>query len=438
MIPTTDILIIGAGAAGLMAARELTHAGKKVIILEARSRLGGRIHTQETLGFSVPTEAGAEFVHGDLPVTRALCQEAGILLQPMGGQSYQVVDEEVRAGEAFIPDFAVLLQKLNELPADLPFADFLTQYLPEAEYAGLREAVTRFAEGYDAADITRASTFALRDEWQIDGALNSYWPRGGYSQLINFLADAITAAGGSMHVATVVNQINWQPGQVEVIATDGREFVARQVLITVPLGVLQAAPNAPGAIRFRPDLLKQKQAWQALGFGAVIKVILEFKSAFWEEGETARVARKMPDLGFLFAAASPITAWWTHLPDPTPLLTGWLAGRAAVAQQNRSEEELITLALTTLANLFETNVSFLREQLMAQQVINWVTDPFARGAYAYATVAAGANRQVAAAPVQDTLFFAGEALYAGPAMGTVEAALASGQATAREMVRPSV
>ncbi len=431
-----DIIIIGAGAAGLSAARTLGRAGKKITVLEARSRIGGRIFTQNLAGFSGLIEAGAEFVHGDLPITRALLKEAGVECEPLAGKTYQVLNGKLQSADNFIPDFEVLLDKLNTLTTDIPFAQFLDQYLPLNQFAALREAVTRFAEGYDAADITKVSTFALREEWQTDGAANSQFPAGGYSQIMHFLAGQSLATNTGLHLSTVVKKINWAPGQVLITDSKGNKFAAKKAIITVPLGVWQAAPAAQGYISLKPNIPEHRQALRKMSFGAVIKIVLEFKTAFWET-EIGPNQMIMPELGFLFTDAAPITAWWTHLPDKVPLLTGWLAGITAQEYSTHPDQQLIDIALTELAKVFNLPVEFLQKQLRAHRVFNWVTDPFARGAYAYATVGTQEARQLLAQPIQNTLFFAGEAFYEGPAMGTVEAALASGQLTAESIINSS-
>ncbi len=431
-----DILIIGAGAAGLMAARELTKAGKSVIILEARTRIGGRICTLKATDFSLPVDAGAEFVHGDLPLTQALLQQAAVPLHLLEGKNYQVVNGILKESENFIDDFEELLARLNKLEEDIPFAEFLDCYLSEDQFADLRLAIIRFAEGYDAADIRRASSIALRTEWQTDGAANSYHPAGGYGQIMEWLASEIQASGGKLITSAWVKEISWLPGQTHVICASGVTYEASKVLLTVPLGVLQAKPGTENYITFSPDLPDRRAALATLGFGGVIKILLEFKTAFWEEEpNVAAIPQKMPQLAFLFTDASHISAWWTQLPDKTPLLTGWIAGTEAEKRCQTSDEDLINEALTTLAFLFNTTIEFLQAQLVARQVYNWPSDPFARGAYAYATVNGTAARQVLTTPEADILYFAGEALYEGPAMGTVEAALASGLETAQQILK---
>ncbi|KAA9327666.1 FAD-dependent oxidoreductase [Hymenobacter busanensis] len=428
----TDILIIGAGAAGLMAARHLSQAGRRVRVLEARHRLGGRIHTFTDAGFRQPTEAGAEFLHGDAPLTEALLRETGQPWHDTGGTSYELLAGQLREAEEFMEDLPLLLDKLHALSHDMPLAEFLATHLPEDHYAALREQVTRFAEGFDAADAQCASAFALRDEWSEGGAEDSPRPLGGYGPVVAHLAKQCEAAGATIRLATVVEAVRWQRGHVEIACTGGETFRAAQVLVTVPLGVLQAPAGSPGAVRFEPELPEMRAAVAAMGFGPVIKVLLEFQADFWTAA-VPEVSRPMPNLGFLFSDAA-VPTWWTQLPDARPLLTGWLGGPAADRLRHTPDADVLALALASLSQLFGTGEAFLRAQLQAHRVVNWGADAFARGAYAYATVETPAARRVLAQPIEHTLFFAGEAVHDGPNMGTVEAALASGLAAAEHML----
>ena len=423
-----DILIIGAGAAGLLAARTLSRAGRRVLVLEARDRVGGRVHTFGGNGFSGPTEAGAEFLHGAAPLTRALLRELNIPLRDAAGEFYEVRAGRRPTSDLFTEHLPPLLEKLRALPHDLPLADFLTRYFPEPHHRPLRELATQFAEGYDAADARRASAFALRDEWSAGGAEDSPRPVGGYGPLLAALARQSEAAGAQLQLNTAVQTLRWQPGRVEAHGPDGRRYVARQALLTVPLGTWQNAPGAPGHLELVPALPAHRLAVAQLGFGSVIKVLLEFDAAFW-----ADAGRPLPALCFLLSDAA-VPTWWSQLPDARPLLTGWLAGPAALAHRATPTDELLTRALAALAYLLDLPAAALRPRLRAHRIVNWGADPWARGAYTYATVDDAAARQLLNEPVADTLFFAGEGLYAGPAMGTVEAAFASGQQQAQRML----
>ncbi|GAB3836049.1 flavin monoamine oxidase family protein [Hymenobacter jeollabukensis] len=423
----SSLLIIGAGVAGLLAARDLARAGRRVTVLEARDRVGGRICPISDGGFSAPVEGGAEFIHGEAPLTRALLREGGIAWHDTAGRNYQAQNGQLREAEEFIAEMPRLIQALQALEHDLPLADFLDRYLAGAGNAELRRQVTQFAEGFDLADLRRASTFALRDEWAEGGAEDSPRPAGGYARLLELLTRQCAAAGVTVRCQAPVHTVHWRDGHVRCEGPGGT-FEARQALITVPLGVLQAPPEAPGALRFEPELPGLRAAVAALGMGSVVKILLEFDAAFWEKADAPRPA---PELGFLFVEAA-IPTWWSQQPDPRPLLTGWLGGPAAEAAT--PPDTLLTQALESLAAIFCTPVAELHRRLRAHRVLDWGADPWARGAYTYPTVGGAAARQVLATPVADTLFFAGEALYEGPAGGTVEAALSSAGSVVRQLV----
>src|SRR5438128_923811 len=182
------IVIVGAGAAGLMAARELARAGKQVTILEGRERCGGRIQPLPASQFGYAAEGGAEFVHGEAPVTRGLLREAGLSLQAIEGAQWSFDGAKLSREQRDDPHEAELHAALRGLKDDLTVAEFLRRHFAGDAYARMRRSIERMVEGYDAADPERASTLALREEWMDGGHHTQGRIVGGYGALIAFLA----------------------------------------------------------------------------------------------------------------------------------------------------------------------------------------------------------------------------------------------------------
>lgn len=420
----TDVIIVGAGAAGLSAARILSKAGKSTLILEARNRIGGRIHTIKGEGFSFPVEAGAEFIHGELLLTKALMEEANVSYFAGAGQTWNVKRNKLVEGDAFQDGWDELVEKLQGLDRDMTIGQFLDLHFGESRYGVLRDAVKKFVEGYDAADVNKASALALKKEWSNEN-IEGYRPIGGYSQLMDFLLSEIYQYKGQLHVSVVVKNIVWRKNDVEVITDNNEKFKARKILITVPVPVLKS-----GMIEFDPPLTSVFKALYDIEVGGVIKFLVEFRDRIWESGTGVR---QMPGLNFLFSDAE-VPTWWTQIPNKAPLLTGWLAG-PVVKKSPTDDEGLLRMAFKSLCYLFDATEKDVRKGVKAIKVINWYADPFSMGAYAYSTLRTAAAIEMLSHPVQETIYFAGEAFYPGAEMGTVEAALASGNETAAKLIR---
>jgi monoamine oxidase len=422
----THFLIVGAGAAGLMVARELARAGKRVTVLEARERCGGRIFTLSVQEFGYPAEGGAEFIHGAAPVTRALVREARLSLLPSGGTRWSARNGALSPDEGPPAHADRFYQDLAELQDDLPIAEFLATHFAGPQHAELRRSVTRMVEGYDAADPSRASTLALRDEWMGEGRGRQHRIVEGYGALIEFLASACREHGAAIHLGAVVTAIEAASGRIAARCRDGTVVEGDAVILAVPLPLLSEIALPPAA--------RERAAASAdIGFGNVVKILLRFATTWWAH----HGAQDLADMSFLFSNAT-VPTWWTQRPAGYPVLTGWYAGPKADRVASLTATELVDMGLASLAEIFELPLDRVRGHLAAAQAINWGTDPFARGAYSYATPKTREALAVLAKPHDGTVLFSGEALYAGPDMGTVEAALASGQETARMILGRSL
>ena len=225
---------------------------------------------------------------------------------------------------------------------------------------------------------------------------------------------------------SVIRQINWQPDFVEVITADDTVFTGKKLVLTVPLGVLTLAENETGAIQFNPELTEQKQAAAEMGFGAIIKILIEFSEPFWEQ-------KGLTNLQFLFSEEK-IPTWWAQTPHKSNVFTGWLGGNPKDEMQHLSDEEILQESIQSLSKIFSVDASFIEQKIVSAKVYNWTTDPFTRGSYSYATVKTASALKILKTPVKNTIYFAGEALFEGEQLGTVEAALVSGLEVVKRMI----
>jgi monoamine oxidase len=429
----SDVLIIGAGGAGLAAAAEIGNCGRKVLLLEARDRIGGRMWTQHVPGLAVPIEYGAEFIHGFAPATMAFLNKGGKTAIESTNTHWRLHDGELAATNAFFHEVQRAMRDSSLLAEkDLSFDDFLTQSRQLSAEA--REYAKMMAQGFDAADTSRASARAIAAEWTAqltnDDAPQSH-PLGGYDALLATLCDALRNGNVRLQLQTAIDEVRWSKGSVEVAGTFiGKPFraSAARAIITLPLGVLQQPPDAPGAVRFRPRLTVKETALQGLASGAVIKITLRFRRPFWEELDDGRYR----DAAFFHAPKADFSTFWTQMPMRAPLLVAWAGGpRARAVAKDPEPGAVVGRAVATLQTLFGKRCN-IENEVEGAYYHDWQEDPFARGAYSYVTVGGGTARGLLAAPLAGTLFFAGEATDTQGETATVTGALQSGTRAARE------
>jgi len=426
-----DVIVIGAGAAGLAAAARLTRAGRRVLLLEARDRIGGRIFTRREPHLACPIELGAEFIHGHAPLTRALLSGAGIASIDAAAQRWVLQEGELRQADEWFAQVIGALGASTALEsADMSFDEFLehTQLTPVQ-----RAAARRMAEGFDAADTARASARAIVGEWTGDTLSDSPQsrPEGGYEGLLAALMAQMDAGRLTLRLQCPVDEVQWSHGTVKVrgrLLGHSLQATAPRAIVTLPLALLQDAT----AVTFCPPLTDKRAALAQLATGSVIKVLLRFAEPFWENLQGGRYR----DASFFIAPGTQLPTFWTPAPLRAPLLVAWMAGPRALALSASAGDgaHLVPPILAGLESLFGPDAG-IAGLLEAYYCHDWQRDPYARGAYSYVLTGGTQARAALARPLHDTLFFAGEATDIKDESGTVAGALESGARAADEVLR---
>jgi monoamine oxidase len=438
-MPDPDILIIGAGVAGLSAALDLARSGLRVAIIEARGRIGGRIFTVLD-SENCPVELGAEFIHGKPPQIWDLLREHRIEPLEVDGDTWCTEDHQLRPCD-FFAEVEDILGKMDERRADESFLDFLARCCPKAREEAKRRALG-YVTGFNAADPAEVSVHWLvrsqRAEEQIEGDRAFRLP-GGYQALIEILSRGLAELSVSIHLNHMVEEIRWHPGRVEIVTQSqnaGLPFTAARVLVTVPLGVLQAAPGEAGAIRFVPDLPEGKRvALGQLVMGKVMRITLRFRERFWDQiRPPAGGGRTLSNLSFLLSQNEVFPTWWTTMPEKSPVITAWAPFRCAEAFSGMGEIYVADKAIEALSSLLNVEQREIEMVPAAAYIHDWQLDPFARGAYSYVKVGGIDAPQSLGAPIEDTLFFAGEATDVSGNTGTVHGAIASSRRSVEQIL----
>jgi len=426
-----DVAVLGAGAAGLAAARALSRAGASAIVLEARDRIGGRLYTLEDPGLPLPVELGGEFIHGTADVSFALLRAANTVAVDTGDTSFTYEDGELREGEDPFEIVERVMRRVLDLREDVSVEEFL-RGLPADDRDAERERryVRMLVEGFDAADPALASVGAIAGEWTGgEGGQTSeqFRPLGGYARLLRTLHGALDPSRVHVRLTTRARVLHRHRDGVTVDATapDGvpLKVHARAAIVTLSAGVL----NAHG-VRFEPELPQPtRDALARIVMGPVIKLVLRFRSAFWERvhGERYRYG------AFFHNADAAFPTFWTMLPLRAPVLVAWAGGPKADALAHRDTGALIATALEDLRTMFGNEPDPAAE-LETAYAHDWQRDPYSRGAYSYISVGDGDPRATLAQPIDGVVFFAGEATAPLSEAGTVAGALQSGERAASE------
>jgi monoamine oxidase len=441
-----DVIIVGAGIAGLTAAEELCDAGLRVIIVEARDRIGGRIFTKHDPECGFPIELGAEFVHGRPPILLDRLKRERLRIREIKGGEPWCTDNS--GGNRLVPcgDFwqhteRILKEMRHSKSGDRSFTSFLQS--PKIRNLTPRDKAqaTRYVEGFNAARADDVSVNwlvrSMRAEEEIEGD-RQYRVVGGYGALVEAMCRRVLNAGAEIHSGAVVSQIRWRKTKVEIDAhRNGKSvtYFAPRALITLPLGVLQAETKHAGAVAFLPALPEKQQALRKLKMGEVIRVDLRFAERFWERMRPPGSRKSLSRMTFLFSQDGLFPTWWMAFPEKSPLITAWSPTWHVKKLIGKPASYVARQALAAFASAISIPRNRLQSMLKQAYLHDWQSDPFARGAYSYVMVGGESAAASLANPVQATLFFAGEATALDGHNGTVHGAMSSADRAVKELLR---
>ncbi len=429
------IIVIGSGFSGAAAARTLADAGHDVVILEGRDRIGGRTHTDSSLGPDL--DLGGSWIHGQHgnPLT-PLAKAAGATwkwtdFKNVLGNSVMAFDTDGTQldtaeysqgignydGAMAMIDGSILIDELGDevqSMADLYETGLIKQSADEPHATQKGHLYTRKIRfQYENAASLEDSAVNISGYVKLPGGDNLLCG-GGYRQVLLHLL-----GGLEVQTNTAVQEIRNEPDGVRVITNQG-QFVADRCIVTVPLGVLQS-----GNIKFAPELPAAKQdAIQRIGMGNYEKIALKFPKIFWPT-EPHR-------LNYMSDHEPPLYNAWLNFGHFTgdPVLVCYHGGPMAEYTNQMDDEDLISGCVETLKKMFGDDIpdpiSYVRTR--------WSADEFSQGSYSYNKVGQHEEDRIELGrPVDDRLYFAGEATHPH-FFGTVHGAYESGIRAAREIL----
>jgi monoamine oxidase len=433
MADLVDAVVLGAGAAGVAAARALHEQGMNVVVLEARERIGGRVFTCRDAKSPMPIELGAEFMHGRADELQMLLKDASLPNLDVAGERYAAAARGLRPLNDFWERLDRVMRRLKGPPVrDRSFHEFLDDRPGGVRLAHERRLARQWVEGFHAADARLISSHSLAEAgWPADDVEERRLGRvvDGYDRVIEWLAEPLA---GRIRLGAVVTGVRWAPGNVvvDVRQSDGREGLAieaRAAVVAVPLGVLKANAGDTGFIRFVPELRAKRRALAALAVGSALRVVFRLRERFWSSDYDT--------LSFLHSADNDFPTWWTAYPMREPLMVGWCGGPNARRLSLLGAGELEARALSALSRQFHMSRQRLSRLVEGFWTHDWEHDPFSSGAYSYSVVGGSEAPSWLARPLRRTLFFAGEAADSEGSTGTVHGAMASGRRAARQVTR---
>ncbi|CAN5309629.1 NAD(P)/FAD-dependent oxidoreductase [soil metagenome] len=422
------VLVIGAGAAGLSAARELTRAGRSVLMLEARDRVGGRIYSHHDSRLGLPVELGAEFIHGLPPQLLEILSKHQIApVEVTDEQLFLDQNGKIIDSENFNSSLAEVMKALPrpEQSEDKSFAEWLRgKNFSRNE----QRIATAYVEGFNAADAEKIGIHALvksadaADRIAGDRQFRLTRP---YYKIPQALLNECDPELLELHLNAIVENVTWSQGAVQCKLANGTVLEASQAIVTLPLSVLQS-----DTVKFSPPLESKALCLQQLAMGHSQRLVFGFKTLFWESIQVD--GKSLAQLNFIGADHGPFRTWWTLHPIRAPILVGWNSGPDVI--EGATKEQLSVTAITKLASIFGVSMDEIEPEIVACHYHDWSADPYSRGVYSYTVKGGGDAPRRLAQSIENTLFFAGEATDYEGNSGYVHGAIASGIRVAKEIL----
>ena len=407
-----DVIVIGAGAAGLAAAAALNGSDHSVLLLEARDRLGGRIWTRLEPEIAAPVELGAEFIHGDSAETSELLRRAGSAAIDTSGEYWSFIDGRLqRRTESLIGKVRAAIEAADVLSRpDMSLEDFLASGHGRALPEEARAMARAFVSGFDAADPRLVSLHSVAQEWRSGGMLDSSQsrPLGGYRAALHALCAALADSRVRLQLQTVVTAVRWSDARLRSMACGSAQpfhATARKAIVTVPLGVLKAPAGRARRHRLHAAAWKPSSPrWQNSFPVRCSKSCCIFRDPSGKS-RTAADTRMHP----FFMPRQGVSNVLDHCARARAACS--TPGSAALRSArlcDLTDEEIVMQAMDCVSNRLRRRPAACRSSRRPRSQLGTL---IAGAAAPTATLPTGGSdaREELATPLRGTLFFAGEA-----------------------------
>ena len=412
----------------MAAAERLVAAGLSVTLLEARGRLGGRVYTDPPAGPGPAIDLGAEWLRADGEFHALLAGAGAYLVETEGRQVRRTPDGWRDTSELYSRARQLLHRAHQPGAPDRSLTVALADCCHEADLVEATTHLTRYVEGFHAADPGLLSVRWLAEVERTEPAeASEIRVLEGAGLAVQVLRRSLEGRC-EIRLNTLAKSIAWQARSVDVSVATGPSLTASAAIITVPLPLLDPPVEEPAALRFSPRLDDKLDAARLLHMGPVVKVVLTFGRPFWRE------IAGLEDVQFIHSFDQALPTWWMPSDPGLPMLTGWAGGPFAARLAGKNPEAMREIAVRSIAGALGLAATEVSSHLEACRFHDWAADPLSRGAYTYVGVGGSEAYRMLAAPVADTLFFAGEATCGDGHNATMEGALRSGRRAAAELL----